>query len=205
MRLSAVRTRRRPAVVLACLAAALALAGCSTGHDAVARGGEFQFVAPHGQMEIRYNPPASRGTVTGLSGESLTEPGRQIGLQDFPGQVVVLNIWGSWCGPCRAEMDDLQQLHQSTASSGVTVLGIDVRDDRSAAEDFVQDRKVTYPSIFDQPGRSLEALHGYPRNTVPSTIVLDRQHRVAAVFLTAIRIGQLAPVVQQLAAEPKAG
>ncbi|MBO0876630.1 MAG: TlpA family protein disulfide reductase, partial [Pseudonocardia sp.] len=159
------------------------------------------FVAPHGQTEIRYGPPADRGAVTGLSGESLTEPGRQIGVQDFPGQVVVLNIWGSWCGPCRAEMDDLQQLHQNTASSGVTVLGIDVRDDRSAAVDFVRDRKVTYPSIFDQPGRSLEALHGYPRNTVPSTIVLDRRHRVAAVFLTAVRIGQLAPVVQQLTAE----
>ncbi|MBO0874132.1 MAG: TlpA family protein disulfide reductase [Pseudonocardia sp.] len=196
-----VATRRRLAAALACLATAFALVGCSTGNDAVARGGEFQFVAPHGQTDIRYDPPADRGTVTGLSGESLTEPGRQIGVRDFPGQVVVLNIWGSWCGPCRAEMDDLQQLQQNTASSGVTVLGIDVRDDRSAAVDFVHDRKVTYPSIFDQPGRSLEALHGYPRNTVPSTIVLDRRHRVAAVFLTAVRISQLAPVVQQLTAE----
>lgn len=200
----AIPTRWRLVAALAGLAAAVALAGCSTGHDAVARGGEFQFVAPHGQTEIHYDPPASRGTVTGLSGESLNEPGRQVGVQDFPGQVVVLNIWGSWCGPCRAEMDDLQQLHQNTASSGVAVLGIDVRDDRSAAVDFVRDRKVTYPSIFDQPGRTLAALHGYPRNTVPSTIVLDRQHRVAAVFLTAIRIGQIAPVVQQVAAEPSA-
>ncbi|MBO0850913.1 MAG: TlpA family protein disulfide reductase, partial [Pseudonocardia sp.] len=143
-----VATRRRLAAALACLATAFALVGCSTGNDAVARGGEFQFVAPHGQTDIRYDPPADRGTVTGLSGESLTEPGRQIGVRDFPGQVVVLNIWGSWCGPCRAEMDDLQQLQQNTASSGVTVLGIDVRDDRSAAVDFVHDRKVTYPSIF---------------------------------------------------------
>lgn len=197
-------TGRRVAAALACLLAALALTACSTGRDAVASGGEFQFVAPGGQTEIRYDPPANRGTVTGLAGDSLTEPGRRIGLQDFPGQVVVVNIWGSWCGPCRAEMDDLQQLHQGTAApgaAGVTVLGVDVRDERTAAADFVRDRKITYPSIFDQPGRSLDALHGYPRNTVPSTIVLDRRHRVAAVFLTAVRIGQLAPVVQQVAAE----
>jgi hypothetical protein len=60
---------------------------------------------------------------------------------------------------------------------------------------------VTYPSIFDPPGRSLLALQGYPRNVVPSTIVLDREHRVAAVFLQAIVAGQLLPVLQRLAAE----
>jgi thiol-disulfide isomerase/thioredoxin len=194
----------RARVLVAGLAAALVaglLAGCSTGSDAVATGGNFQFVAPGGQTVIRYDPPASRGTLGTLSGESVTEPGKQIGIGDFPGQVVVLNIWGSWCGPCRAEMDDLQQLHLGTQANGVAMLGIDVRDDRAAAADFIRDRKVTYPSIYDFPGRSLDALHGYPRNTVPSTIVLDREHRVAAVFLTSVRIGQLAPVVSQLAAE----
>ena len=64
------------------------------------------------------------------------------------------------------------------------------------------DRAITYPSIFDSPGRSLLALRGFPRNTVPSTIVLDRSHRVAAVFLTAVRVGELLPVVQRVAAEP---
>ena len=177
------------------------LAGCSTGSDAVATGGSFEFVAPGGQTEIRYDPPASRGTLSGLSGASVTEPGKRVGIGDYPGQVVVLNIWGSWCGPCRAELDDLQQLHLNTQASGVAMLGIDVRDDRAAAADFMRDRKVTYASIYDFPGRTLDALHGYPRNTVPSTIVLDREHRVAAVFLTSIRIGQLAPVVAQLAAE----
>jgi thiol-disulfide isomerase/thioredoxin len=195
---------RGPAALVAALVTVLVtglLAGCSTGSDAVATGGSFEFVAPGGQTEIRYDPPASRGTLGALSGDSVTEPGKRIGIGDYPGQVVVLNIWGSWCGPCRAEMDDLQQLHLSTQASGVAMLGIDVRDDRAAAADFMRDRKVTYPSIYDFPGRGLDALHGYPRNTVPSTIVLDREHRVAAVFLTSIRIGQLAPVVAQLAAE----
>ena len=179
------------------------LAGCGGGRqDAVVSGTSFQFVAPGGQTTILYDPPETRGVVSRLSGDSLLEPGHMIGLDDFAGQVVVLNVWGSWCGPCREEMPGLQLVHDQMRPSGVTLLGIDVRDDRQAAQDFIRSRKVTYPSIFDPPGRSLLALSGFPRNTVPSTIVLDRRHRVAAVFLTALRVSQLMPVVQRVAAEP---
>lgn len=84
------------------------------------------------------------------------------------------------------------------------LLGIAVRDDRQAAADFLTDRGLTYPSIFDPPGRSLLALQGYPRSVVPSTIVLDRAHPVAAVFLTELLAADLLPVVQRVAAEPHA-
>lgn len=190
--------------LVAALGALTLLGGCATGHDAVvAGGGDFSFVAPGGAMRIFYDPPSSRGVLRGLSGESLTQPGRTIGVDDFPGEVVVLNIWGSWCGPCRSEAEDLQQVYEATRASGMALLGIDVRDEiRSAATDFVADRGITYPSIYDPPGRSLLALHGYPRNTVPSTIVLDRAHRVAAVFLTELRDSDLTPVVRRIAAEP---
>lgn len=180
---------------------ALLLSACGVGTDAVAARDTFTFVAPGGQSTIFYDPPEQRGTVRGLSGDSLLEPGRTIGLDDFAGQVVVLNVWGAWCGPCREEAPGLQQVYELTRDSGVTLLGIDVRDDRAAAADFVRDRGLTYPSIFDNPGRSLLALRGFPRNTVPSTIVLDREHRVAAVFLTALRVSELLPVVQRVAAE----
>lgn len=178
------------------LAVSIVLAGCSTGTEAAP--GEFQFVAPGGQTEIRYDQ-ASRGKVGALAGESLLEPGRTIGLADYPGRVMVLNVWGSWCGPCRAEAPDLEFVSQQTASLGVTVLGIDVRDDRTAAVDFVTDRGLTYPSIFDPPGRSLAELGGVPRNVVPLTIVLDREHRVAAVYLRTVRPSELIPLVQELA------
>ncbi len=191
------------AVRLAAVLLVAALAGCATGKDAVAVGGDFEFIAPKGQVTTLYDPPGKRGALRTMSGPSLTQPGRTVSLTDFAGQVVVINIWGSWCGPCRTEVTDLQQLYENTRASGVTVLGIDVRDDHDGAADFVRDRGVTYPSIFDFPGRSLDGLRGYPRNTVPSTIVLDREHRVAAVFLTAVRIGELAPVVNRLAAEPR--
>lgn len=189
--------------LLLAVAAVLALAGCGTaGKDAVVTGQEFQFVAPGGKTTILYDPPSSRSALPALTGESLLEPGRQVGTGDYPGKVLVVNIWGSWCGPCRTEASDLEFVLDQTRGAGVDVLGIDVRDDRDAATDFVRDRGLRYASIFDPPGRVLADLSGYPRNTVPSTIVLDRQHRVAAVYLTAIHPSDLVPLIQRVAAEP---
>jgi thiol-disulfide isomerase/thioredoxin len=182
------------------VAAALLLlvAGCSTTKDAVDEGTNFEFVAPGGQTTILYDPPSSRGRAPEISGPSLLHDGQTVGVSSYPGKVVVLNIWGSWCGPCRVEAPELQSLQEQT---GAAVLGIDVRDDRSAATDFVRDRSITFDSIFDPPGRTLAALSGYPRNTVPSTIVIDPQGRVAAVYLTSIRVSELAPLVKRLQAE----
>jgi thiol-disulfide isomerase/thioredoxin len=180
------------------------IGGCATaGDEAVSKGGEFTFVSPGGQTRIFY-PVEQRGRVSAPNGESLLEPGRNLGLADFKDQVVVINLWGSWCGPCRSEADDLQAVQDKTAGQGVRVLGVDVRDSREAASDFHRDRKLTYPSIYDPSGRSLLALENYPRGTIPSTIVLDRQHRVAAIFLTEMLESDLLPEVQKVAAEPRA-
>jgi hypothetical protein len=84
----------------------------------------------------------------------------------------------------------------------VQFLGIDVRDARSAGADFARDFGLPYPSIFDPPGRTLFALKGIPRSVVPLTIVLDRHHRVAAVFLHAVPAQQLHPVVERITREP---
>jgi len=183
------------------IAVAVLSAGCATGPDAVARGGTFEFVSPGGKTDIFYDPPASRGTVGELSGDSLTQPGTTVSLANYPNQVVVLNIWGSWCGPCRAEAAELVRVAGTTAGQGVQFLGIDVRDSREAGADFSRDFGLTYPSIFDPPGRTLFALAGLPRSVVPLTIVLDRHHRVAALFLHAMHAQDLQPVVQRIAAE----
>jgi thiol-disulfide isomerase/thioredoxin len=183
------------------VAAVMLLASCATGTDAVARGGTFEFVTPGGKTDIFYDPPADRGAVAGLSGESLTEAGRTVSLQRYRGQVVVLNVWGSWCGPCRAEADDLVRVATATADQGVQFIGIDVRDSRQAGADFARDFGLTYPSIFDPPGRTLLALKGIPRSVVPLTIVLDRQHRVAAVFLHAVHAQDLQPIVERISRE----
>lgn len=124
-----------------------------------------------------------------------------VGLNDFAGKVVVINVWGSWCGPCRGEADDLEHVYAQNKTSGVEFLGINLRDNRQAAKDFIVDRKVAFPSIYDFAGITLAALTT-PTSVVPTTIVLDRDHRPAAVFLKAITADELGATVQRVVAEP---
>ncbi|EHR61520.1 MULTISPECIES: TlpA disulfide reductase family protein [Saccharomonospora] len=194
------RTKFRRRITGATAAVVLVVA---SGCGPATTGSSFEFASPGGQTKIFYDPPEQRGAVQ-LSGESLTEPGRELSLSQYAGKVVVLNVWGSWCGPCRTEADDLETVYAKTKDSGVQFLGVNVRDDRSAAQDFMTNFKVSYPSLYDPAGRSLLALKGFPRSVVPATIILDRKHRVAAVFLTALLESDLLPVVQRIAAEQPA-
>lgn len=179
----------------------LLIAGCSTGDDAVAQGNTFQFVSPGGQTVITYAPD-ERKPIAALTGEDLVT-GQPLSLSDgrFADKVVVVNVWGSWCGPCRGEADDLERVYERNRADGVEFLGINLRDDRESARDFVIDRNVGFPSIYDFPGMSLAALTT-PTSVVPTTIVLDREHRPAAVFLKAISDNELDEVVKRVAAEP---
>lgn len=184
------------------MAIAVGVAGCTTGSDAVASGGTFDFVSPGGKTVIFYDPPQSRGTIGALSGPDLMVDGKTTAVSDFPGKVVVLNLWGQWCGPCRAEAPQLEKVFAATRDSGVQFIGIDVRDQKQAARDFVIDFKVSYPSIWDPEMRTVIALGGhYPTSVIPSTLVLDRKHRVVAVFLQALLAKDLQPVVERVAAE----
>ncbi len=165
------------AVVAALVIAAAQVTGCTTGEDAVAQGGTFDFVSPGGKTAIFYDPPSARGTIGDLSGPDLFT-NKPIRLSDFTGKVVLINVWGSWCAPCRTETPELETVYAEYRDRGVQFLGIDVRDNRDTARDFVTDRNVEYPSIFDPAMRSLITLgRTYPTSVVPTTMVLDRQHR----------------------------
>ena len=195
------KRRRRPSVVASIAAAAAIAAGC-TGQNAVAQGSTFDFVSPGGKVEIFYDPPSSRGTIGDLTGPDLSTD-KPIHASDYNGKILVINVWGSWCAPCRTETPELEKVFVATQSLGVQFVGIDVRDTRQAAQDFVTDRHVTYPSIFDPSMRSLIVLGGhYPTSVVPTTMVLDRHHRVAAVFLRALLADDLTPLLRRLATEP---
>lgn len=198
-----VRHPARFAAWLAGLLVALTvLAGCSTGDDAAVHGGSFTFVSPGGKTDIAY-APTDRGTVGELSGPDLMSD-KTIALSDYAGKVVVINFWGSWCPPCRAEQDGLSLASQQLAEKGVQFLGIDLREPgRSDGQDFHRAKDVPYPSIYDPTMRTMLSLRGYPTGSIPSTIVLDRQHRVAQIWLLSaeVPINELVSVVSGVAAE----
>ena len=153
-----------PIAVLACVVAVLALLAygvASTGEDsdidrAVARG-------------ERVEAPAIELPRLG---------GGEASLDDYKGQVVVLNFWASWCEPCRAESPLLQRWHERMQRQGGTVLGVDVRDVSSDARDFIREYGLTYPHLRDVDE---EAMRDYDVPGLPETFVIDRQGRIAAL------------------------
>jgi thiol-disulfide isomerase/thioredoxin len=110
----------------------------------------------------------------GIAGEILS-------LQELRGHVVVLNVWGSWCAPCRAEAADLAAISAQTAPRGVRFVGIDVRDNPAAARAFERTFQITYSSFDDQSGLILAQFTGIiPVSAVPSTLVVDRNGIIRA-------------------------
>ena len=194
------RRTRLVAVLLAAAAAVALPAGCS-GEDAVDReaGTDERYVAGDGTSETY--PAGDRPDVAEISGELLD--GAKFQLDDLDGRVVVVNFWGQWCAPCRAETDDLQAVYAATKPSGVEFVGVNVRDARDKAIAFERAFKVGYRSLYDPDGRVALRFRATPPNSTPATIVLDREHRVAAVFRRAVVADELRPVVERLAAEER--
>ncbi|MTD14499.1 redoxin domain-containing protein [Nakamurella sp. YIM 132087] len=175
------------------------MTGCSSGTDAIAVGGSFDFRPTGGVLEFSY-PAAERGTLGTISGPAVVGDGT-VALADYRGKVVVLNFWGSWCGPCRAEAPDLRDASTELADLGVQFLGVNVKDDKEAAAAFEASKEIAYPSIFDPTRRTLLSIKGYPANTIPSTIVVDPQGRVAQIWLRQVTKTELVATVRAIATE----
>ena len=98
--------------------------------------------------------------------------GKPLALADFRGQIVLLNFWASWCGPCRQEMPILEQLNRQYHGKGVTLLGVNVEPDSAAAVQWLKATPVTFPILFDTDSKvsSLYEVAG-----MPNTVIIDRK------------------------------
>ena len=118
-----------------------------------------------------------------VSGETLD--GKKLSLADYAGQVVVLNVWGSWCPPCRKEAPSLVAASRELAADDVVFVGVNTKDSSpDLGRAFERRYDVPYESLFDPSGRTLLAFYGTLNpSAIPSTVVLDKQGRVAASIL----------------------
>ncbi len=148
-------------------------------------------------------PKPERQLPNELKGETLD--GKQLDIADFKGKVVVINVWGSWCPPCRAEAPSFAKVAKDTKAKGAVFVGINTRDhSREPAIAFEKDYGVEYDSLYDPIGKLV--LNGFPKGSlnpqaIPSTIVLDRDGRIAARALRPLSGGDLRKMIDPLITE----
>ena len=97
--------------------------------------------------------------------------GKNVKLSELRGEVVMLNFWASWCGPCRQEMPLLEKIHKKYKRLGFTLLGVNVEENSAAAKNYLKDVKVTFPILFDNTNKTSKL---YNVSAMPTTILIDR-------------------------------
>jgi thiol-disulfide isomerase/thioredoxin len=181
------------------LAVMLIVAACArTGGDEQTRSAG-QVGYPTVQGNLTRVPPDQRKELPAVSGPALGS-NKTISTQDYRGKVVVINVWGSWCPPCRKEAPDLQAASVETKNVAQFV-GITSKDyDPAPAEAFIRGFKITYPSIYDPSGKVLLAFSGeLPPSAIPSTMIIDRQGRLAVRVLSEVSKITLVDMINDVA------
>lgn len=197
-------TRRRllaAAGATAALGLAVALSGCTASDP----------LAQQARAGDNKNYVAGDGSVTEYAKDSRKPPvdftgalydGTKVSSKDFAGHVTVLNFWFAACAPCRLEAPELEALHTEFKPQGVAFYGVNLRDEQGTAQAFEQSFKLTYPSFNDKDGQVLLAMSGaVPPGAVPTTIVLDKQGRVASRVLGQLDKSTLKALITSAAAE----
>lgn len=204
-RLRAVSRPARTALVTAALVAVVLLGlwlarATPWTADGDGRSGDIGIAEPG----LTLYPPGERDPAPTLKGRTLDD--EPFDLEDLAGQVVVVNVWGSWCGPCRAEMPGLVRVANRMADDGVRFVGIDTRDDHASAQAFVKNYKVPYPNVFDPTGQALLPFGAViPSAAIPSTVIVDAEGNVAARVIGAVDETTLAGLLDDLVAEDGTG
>ncbi|MBY8888599.1 TlpA family protein disulfide reductase [Streptomyces sp. PTM05] len=196
------RPRHRAAAALATgTALVLALAGCSAASGGSASNASGTSFVQSSKV-ITTVPQGKRPTAPDISGT--TVDGTQLSLDRFKGKVVVLNVWGSWCDPCRAEAPNLAQVSQQDAAKGVQFVGINIRDYSTAqSKSFERSFGITYPSFYDPEGKLLVKFPNgsLPPQSIPTTLIIDRHGKIAVRALEALSTDQLNKALDPIIAE----
>lgn len=184
-----------PAIVVA---SAMLLAGCSQGDGRVARTESGTSTGYIGGRSVTVIKPADRKPAGVVAGKSLD--GEEISTTDYAGKVVVVNVWGSWCAPCRKEAPDLSSVSKKSSKIAQFV-GINIRDmDQAPAEAFVRAFDVSYPSIYDPDGKRLVKLAAdLPPIGIPTTLIIDRKGRSAIRVIGGISEKTLLDMINDVA------
>lgn len=187
-----------PRLSTAALAAVLALTGCAGGTEIETGGEDDRFISGDGSatvFEAGERDPAPEVTGTTFDGDELS-------LNDYRGEILVLNVWASWCGPCRAEQPVLDEVHEEYTDLGVDFLGVNIKDNQTAAEAYTAEKGVVYPSLYDQPGEIPQAFRDtVPPRAIPSTLLIDPDGAIAARVIGPTTYGQLTELLDPLVVE----
>jgi thiol-disulfide isomerase/thioredoxin len=193
-------TRSRAAQLGAVAAvAALTLSACGKGGTS-GGGGNTNFVT--GNNGISTAPLGKRDAAPDLSGDTID--GKKLDVASFKGQVVVVNVWGSWCSPCREEASYFAKVSKTYEGKGVQFVGINTRDTSTTpAVNFEKEHGIDYPSLYDPTGKLMLRFKKGTLNPqlIPSTLVIDRHGKVAARALEALDDTALLKMLKPVLAE----
>ena len=192
-----IRTRRRPVVLAAAVLAAVLVVVLVTAWPG---GGGNDTTTVDGNTSAVLYMAGHRPVAPGFTGTTLT--GSKLSFSSYRGQVVVLNFWGSWCVPCREEAYILAAVASKYRPSGVSFLGVDVRDTTASAQAFVNQFHVGYPSVGD-PGSVITADFSdvVPISSTPTTLVIDKSGHIAGAVFGGVTYPELAKILTTVTAK----